>query len=304
MNIVVLGAGAVGGYFGSKLAANENVTFLVRPKRVKQLKKRGLRVQSTYGNFTIQPCIEVEAEKVISPQLVIVALKNYQLEQAVPQLETLVQNGAKILPLLNGVEHLDFLVSKFGEQQVLGGICYIESTLNEENDIIHTSQLHDVVFGPISDGDKPLLSNIRESFEQAAIPVTLSETIVVDMWKKFIFLSTLSGITSVSRKPIVVALADPKLSQFSLDLIKEVVEIARAKEVKLPGDIVDTIFVKLENLSPTMTSSMHRDLEKGMPIELDSLQGFLVRSAEKYSIETPCLRAIYAILHPFKNGQI
>ncbi|MFC0560035.1 ketopantoate reductase family protein [Halalkalibacter alkalisediminis] len=303
MNIVVLGAGAVGGYFGGKLAAKgSNVTFLVRPKRYKQLQKNGLHVKSVAGDFSITPNVVFEASEIDKPDLVIVALKNYHLEEALPQIETLVNNGAKVLPLLNGIKHLDVLTSKFGQEKVLGGLCYIEATLNNESEIVHTSALHEIVFGPLLDTDRIFLRNLKDRFEQAKVPVTLSETILEDMWKKYIFLTSLSGITTATRQPIGVALQDDVTANFLNNVVTEVYEIAQARNILLPENTIEAILTKLHSLSPEMTSSMHRDLEKGLSIELDSLHGYLLTLAEKYQIEVPSIHAIYSLLHPYKNG--
>ncbi|GAE25135.1 2-dehydropantoate 2-reductase [Halalkalibacter wakoensis JCM 9140] len=303
MNIVVVGAGAVGGYFGGKLAkSGEAVTFLVRQKRYEQLTQQGLQVNSIYGDFSVHPHVVTEAKDIQQPELVIVALKNYHLEAAMPELATLVENGAKILPLLNGVEHLDLLTSTFGQDRVLGGICYIESTLNNDNHIVHTSKLHHIVFGSILEGDENFLQKVLTSFEKAHIPSTLSKEIVVDMWKKYTFLTTLSGVTSVLRQPIGVALQDPVMIEFLKELIKEVVVVGMANKINLSQELVTETMTKLQDLPPEMTSSMHRDLEKGLRIELDSIQGYLLKNAKLHTIDTPCLRSIYAFLHPFKNG--
>jgi 2-dehydropantoate 2-reductase len=304
LNIVVLGAGAVGGYFGGKLAhQGYPVTFLVREKRFEQLKKRGLRVDSVNGSFEFTPTLARKVEEVESPDVLIVALKNYHMENALPQIEQFVAKGAKVLPLLNGIEHLDLLISKCGKENVLGGLCYIESTLNEEGDVVQTSPMQDLVFGPLVESQANLAKELKEMMEKAQIKVTLSDLIMEEMWKKYIFLTSLSGITSAMRKPIGVPVQDPVTSLFLKDLIKEVYDIARARDIALAEETVENVFSKMSGLSPNMTSSMHRDLEKGLPLELDSLHGYLINVGAEKNIETPCLRAVYALLHPYKNGK-
>lgn len=305
MNIVVLGAGAVGGYFGGKLAYNGfSVQFLVRKNRYEQLKSRGLNVKSRHGDFSVQPNLVTNVNDIDHPDIVIVALKNYHIDNAFQQLEQLVEKGATILPLLNGIKHLDLLISKFGKEKVLGGLCYIEATLNEEGDVIQTSQLQDIMFGSISQSHSNLLNKLEAMMKESGINGSQSEVILEEMWKKYIFLTSLSSITASTRQPIGVSLQDPVTSSFLKDLISEVFEIAKARNIPLPVDTVDNVFKKLHSLSPTMTASMHRDLEKSLPIELDSLQGYLIEQAQEYGINTPCIKAIYALLHPYKNGGI
>ncbi|MBB6451761.1 2-dehydropantoate 2-reductase [Salirhabdus euzebyi] len=306
MNIVVFGAGAVGGYFGGKLALKGYpVNFLVREKRYEQLKARGLKVESFYGDFTIEPRVVLHTEEIESPDLVIVALKNYHVDQAMPQLEELVNKGAKLLPLLNGMEHLDLFVSKFGKENVLGGICYVASTLNEHGDVVQTSQMQDIYFGPLSNAvDQTFLAEIKAIMKESSIHVTLTDSIIAEMWKKYIFLTSLSGITTATRQPIGIAIQDEVTYSFLYDLLTEIYEVAKAKDVPLAVNTVDTIASKLQNLPTDMTSSMHRDLQKGLRMELDSLHGYLLKEAQKHQLNTPCLRAIYALLHPYKNGNI
>lgn len=303
MNVVILGAGAVGGYFGGKLAlAGNHVTFLVREKRANQLQKRGLRVDSIHGNFSIEPTIALSAKEIEQPDIVIVAVKNYHLEQALPELRELVNKGAKLLPLLNGVLHIDILRETFGDTSVLGGLCQVESTLNADGDIIQTSKMQDLIFGGFANAEDDFLKEVEMMMKKANIDVQCSENILVDMWKKYIFITSLSGITASTRSPIGVALSDKISFDFLKEFIQEIIEVAKVREIPLPEDIFDQLLQKIGSLSPQMTASMHRDLEKGLPMELDSLHGALLTMANKYNVQTPCLNAVYALLHPFKNG--
>lgn len=305
MNIVIFGAGAVGGYFGGRMAeAGFPVTFLVREKRFKQLQQRGLRIQSLNGDFNIEPTLATSPESIDQPDLVIVALKNYHLEGALPALEKLVAKGAKILPLLNGIQHLDVLIDKFGKENVLGGACYIESTLNEDGDVVHTSPMQDIVYGYISDGPINFLDSLEDIMTKSGINVKKSDKILEDMWQKYIFLASLSGITAAVRQPIGAALNDPVTYGFLEDLITEVAEVAKARGVHLPQGIVEFALQKMKSISPTMTASMHRDLEKGLPMELESLHGGLLKMANEHNVSTPCTRAVYALLHPYRNGKV
>ncbi|WP_102346591.1 ketopantoate reductase family protein [Bacillus sp. Marseille-P3661] len=305
MNIVVMGAGAVGGYFGGKLAFKGNrVTFLVRPKRYEQLKKHGLNVYSVHGDFSICPTLAKDVSQIKEPDLVILSLKNYHLNEALPQISELVQKGSKILPLLNGVEHLDLLVSKYGKENVLGGLCQIETTLNSQGDVVQTSHMQDIIFGSLTSEKSQMVNKLEEKMREAGITVTLSENILTDIWRKYIFITSLSGITSALRQPIGVAIKDVETFSFLQEMIKEIVAIAKLKGVFIPEDMGDQIIQMLQNLPPAMTSSMHRDLQKGLPLELDSIQGAVLKFAAEYGVSTPNVKALYSLLHPFKNGSI
>jgi 2-dehydropantoate 2-reductase len=303
VNIVMVGAGAVGGYFGAKLAKSGiPLTFLVRENRYRQLKESGLNVHSVHGNFSIVPQMVRSAKEVDRPEVVILSMKNYHLENALPEIAELVHRGSKVLPLLNGVDHIDTLVSMFGEEKILGGTCYVESTLNQDGDIVQTSPMQDIVFGPLTNVSESWLQKLEDVFKAAEIRVKRSDSILAEMWQKYIFLVTLSGVTSAVRSPIGAILEDEVSKAFLYDLIDEVVRIANAKSLTLPDHASGQILQKLESCPPTMTSSMYRDLIKGLPLELDSLHGSVISMGKRYRIPTPCNKAVYALLHPYKSG--
>lgn len=303
MNFVILGTGAVGGYFGGRLASSgANVTFLVRNRRYQQLEDTGLNVRSIHGDFTVTPSLALTVDAIEQPDVVIVALKNYHLEGALPEIRSLVEKGAKVLPLLNGVQHMDVLVQEFGQDAVLGGLCYIEATLDSDGNVIHTSPMHDIVIGSLASSDETLLEDLESAFKQSGVNVRVSESIMVDMWQKFIFLTSLSSITASIRKPIGPILSDVVSKRFLEDLIQEIISVGEAKQVRLPADAFEQVMNKLNSISPSMTSSLHRDLEKGLPLEIDSLQGAVLEMAQPYEVKTPCVRSVYALLHPYREG--
>lgn len=303
MHIVILGAGAVGGYFGGRLAlGGSSVTFLVREKRFYQLKERGLRVHSVHGDFTITPHLVQSPEEADSVDLVIVAIKNYHLPAALDQIAALVDQGAKILPLLNGIEHMDTLLRAFGPKTVLGGACYVEATLDENGDIVQTSQMHDVIFGPVGDLEPTWIQRVAQEFRRAAVNVSVSPSIMVEMWKKYLFLNTFSAMTAGTRKPIGDVLNDEVALEFLKGLVKEAVSVAKAQEPSLPEDTMDQIMRRFYSIAPGMTSSLHRDLEKGLPLELDSLQGAMIRMGGQHGLDMPKMAAVFALLHPYSVG--
>lgn len=303
MNIVVVGVGAVGGYFGGKMAkAGVPVSFLVREKRFHQLQESGLQIKSVHGDFTIQPTLVRKASEVEKPDVVLISVKNYHLNALWDELSELVNKGAKILPLLNGVGHMDLLVQRFGRDNVLGGLCYLESTLDPNGVIVQTSPMQQIVFGSLREPAPAWLQALANELRQDGVQVTVSDSIISDMWQKFIFLVSLSGITAALRQPIGVAVGDPVTKDFLRDLIEEIQNVALQKQVSLPADTVNQLIQRMESLSPDMTSSMHRDLEKGLPMELDSLQGAVLSMAEELGVKVPSIRSIYSLLHPFKSG--
>lgn len=303
MNIVVLGAGAIGGYFGGRLAqGGACVTFLVREPRYRQLQQRGLRIKSPHGDAILRPTLSHSADDIREPDLVILAVKNYHLASTLPTLQTLVNRGAKVLPLLNGVQHMETLTRALGAGRILGGACYIEATLNADGDVVQTGPMQDVTFGAVEPIDSAFLDDVADWFQRASIPVTLSPHIMVELWQKYVFLATISGITAAARLPVGAILDDPITVSFLRELINEIVEIAHQQQTGLPANLDNIVLSRVQALPRAMTSSLHRDLEKGLPLELDSLQGALIAMGREYGMNTPHLEAIYALLHPFAAG--
>lgn len=313
MKVVVIGAGAVGGYFGGKLAqAGTDVQFLVRPARERQLLQRGLRIQSVHGDFTVaQPNVTTSVEEAARDvEIVIVAVKNYHLDALLPTLDVLVENGADILPLLNGVQHFDTLTARYGSDAVIGGTCVVESTLDENGDVVQSSPMQEVIFGALPDSqahqpDGPKFSRLsafEAALEAAGVKATWSNDVLQDIWTKFLFLTAFSGVTASMRVPIGRVLQDEVSRRFVGGLIEEGVRVATARGVQLPTDVVDQVVQRLYHIDPAMTSSLHRDLDKGMPLEIDSLQGAWVKMGRATEVETPKFSALYAVLHPHRDG--
>lgn len=304
MNIVVMGAGAVGGYFGGRVAAaGVPVTFLVRERRYQQLKEQGLVVHSKHGDFTLTPELARSADEIEQPDVVVLALKNYHLESAYPDIRKLVAKGAKVLPLLNGVVHVDQLAAEFGAENVLGGSCYVEATLNEAGHVLQTSPMHEIVFGPLVSMDEAWLKELEACFQRGGINVRLSASIRVDMWQKMIFLTSFSGITASTRLPIGEIFKAEETGEFFESLVQEIVQVAMAHQEGIPAETAQVVIERTRNLPQTMTSSLHRDLEKGLPLEIDSLQGAVLRLAQAKGISTPSVRAVYALLAPYREGK-
>jgi 2-dehydropantoate 2-reductase len=302
LKFIVFGAGAVGGYFGGRLAnAGVDTTFFVRERRAEVLRSRGLRVQSVYGDFSLEPHVITSPVEVENPDVVILALKNYHLDAAISSLTGFIDKGAVILPLMNGVKHVDRLISLFGEEHVLGGTCSIESTLDQNGDVVHTSKLHNLVYGAFRKVNLSL-EDLDKELQKGGFRVRQSQDIRYDLWQKFLFLTSLSGVTAATGQPVGVILADSESRAFLLDMIGEGCRVARAEGIQLPDNQEELILNGLEKLAPAMTSSMHRDMMKLLPIELDSLQGAMLEMAQSHGMVAPCYKAAYQLLHPYKAG--
>ena len=200
MNILVQGAGALGAYFGGRmLEAGLNVSFFVREKRAAQLTEEGLKINSPEGNFERKDVtVFTSPEKVKNIDLVILAVKGYHLDQAIRQVQTIVQQtGAFVLPLLNGVEHLEILQQAIGKEKVLGGFASIIATLNKQGHVEHTSASSTVKFGALYDEQIEICRQIRKDSSLGKTNLLREESILKHMWKKYIFITAFSGITAM-----------------------------------------------------------------------------------------------------------
>lgn len=304
MNITVIGAGAVGGYFGSRLHdAGVNVTFLVRERRFNQLKEEGLTVESINGDTYIkEPNIVSDVTKIEACDLVILSVKGYHMDGIYPQLEVLVKKGAKILPLLNGMEHYELLKERFGEESVIGGLCYIVTTLDNGR-IVHTSKLHDIVYGPLVEEQATFCEELLPLFEKANMNVTLSKNILNEIWSKYAYITAFSGITTSSRLEIGMIRDTPEALELFKELGKEMYQLAKAYGVDLGDSLVQSFEDRAHQFPRNATSSMHQDLRKGLPLELESLQGGAIRMGEAKGIHLDKVKVIYALLKPFEHGR-
>ncbi|HEU5139991.1 MAG TPA: ketopantoate reductase family protein [Bacillales bacterium] len=304
MNIVILGAGAVGGYLGGRLAeAGVPVSFLVRERRADQLSEKGIRIKSVHGDFSAESVdLYTDAEQIPECDVVIVTVKGYQVEGAMPQLRTLVAKGAKILPFLNGMEHFRFMEESFGEENVLGGLAFIISTLDENGGIVQTSEQHDFVFGALRESQKAFCNRLETTLSGANVNVKNSDHILRDLWQKYTFITAFSGITTASRLPIGKVRENQETLKLFQTMIEEMQALATVNKIDLGERLVDAVTEQVRGLPEEGTSSMHQDLRKGMPIEVESLHGGALRIAKEKGVKLPTIQTIYALLKPYEQG--
>ncbi|MGI6187795.1 MAG: 2-dehydropantoate 2-reductase [Brevibacillus sp.] len=303
MNVLVLGAGAVGGYFGARLAEKgENVTFLVRKRRQEQLLKRGLRVHSVHGDIHLdQPQLIVAGEAAGPFDVVILSNKAYHLDDSLESIAPYVGEQTVVIPLLNGIAHMEQLWARFGRERVLGGLCFIETTLNEDGDVVQTSPTHEAVFGEWEGGRSERVDAIERAFVGTAATIRASANIQRDMWHKYLFITTLSGMTTLMNAavgPIRDAVYGMELTR---QLAEEAAAVMRALHAPIDEDIVEKQMKTFQNLGYGMKSSMLRDMEKGLPVEADHLQGYLLRRAEELGVAAPLLKVVYNNLKVYER---
>ncbi|MBB5325332.1 2-dehydropantoate 2-reductase [Anoxybacillus tepidamans] len=294
MRVLVVGAGGVGGYFGGRLLEKgEDITFLVRERRKKQLEEHGLVIRSVHGDVVLTPKTLVNGEKAEPFDVVIFSNKAYHLQEAIRDAKPYVGKTTMILPLLNGMAHMEVLWSEFGKENVLGGLCFIETTLAPDGTIVQSSPSHDVRFGEWSGEVTERIQALHNLFSNCNARFRLSEHIVTDMWHKYLFIATMSGVTTLFRAPMGPVRSGEYGQEILFALLKEIAAIMRAHGAPIADDIEEKQLVQMNEMSPEMKSSMQRDMEKGHMVEADHLQGYLLQLAKQYQIDAPLLKAVY-----------
>jgi 2-dehydropantoate 2-reductase len=303
MKILIVGAGAIGGYFGGRLMEKgEEVTFLVREKRKKQLEKSGLVVRSVNGDFEGTPALITAEQNDHEFDVIILTTKSYQLKGAMEDIRPYVKEGTMILPLLNGIAHIDELVSVFGEDRVVGGLCFVETTLDQDGTIIQTSPINQLVFGERTGEKTERILKLQEVFNGTKAEFVLSENINQDMWHKYLFIATMSGITTAMSSPVGPILELETGRRTIAALLEELSLIMKTIGAPIKDSIAQEQFERINMMDPGMKSSMQRDVEKSLPIEADHLQGFLLEQAASHKLPVPVLETIFTKLALYEKN--
>ena len=303
MRILVVGAGAVGGYFGGRLIeAGCNVTFLVRPKRAVQLAKNGLVIKSRFGNVTLKAPPTVQASELHRDfDLIVLSCKAYDLDAAIDSFAPAIGPGTAILPLLNGMRHLDFLDERFGAARVLGGQCLISAKLDDTGSILHLNDSHLLTFGEREGNRSPRIDGIAAEIGKAKFELRASSVILLEMWEKWVFLATLAAITCLMRSAIgdIEAAGGARLA---LDLLEECRSSAASAGFAPRAEFLERTRSTVTAPGSLLTASMLRDIEDGAPIEADHVLGDLVRRGDRVlSPDRSLLRLAYMHLKAYES---
>ncbi|MFZ3591142.1 ketopantoate reductase family protein [Bacillus sp. DJP31] len=305
MRILIVGAGAIGGYFGGRLLEKEeDVTFLVRAGRKNQLQENGLYIQSVNGNVALRPKLITEKENTASFDVILVSTKAYHLNGVLDSIAPFVGENTMILPLLNGISHVELLQNRFGKESVIGGLCFIESTLDLEGNVVQSSPIHDLVFGAMSGERTERIEQLEKVFSGTKATFRLSDDIVSEMWHKYLFITTLSGVTTLMRSPIGPIREAIGGTETISHLVKELATVMRAVGAPIRDHIEQVMQDRVNTLGYEMKSSMQRDMEKGLQVEADHLQGYIYNLAKRENIEVPVLQMIYSNLKVYERSLI
>jgi len=303
MRILLVGAGAIGGYFGGRLLqAGRDVTFLVRPKRASELAGTGLVIKSTGGDVTLRNPPTVLAERIGEKfDVVLLSCKAFDLDDAIKSFAPGVGPNTSIIPLLNGMRHLDELDRKFGTERVLGGLCAIAVTLNEARAVVQLAPMQSLHFGERDGRKSERVRAISEIFVSGNFGAAASEHILEDMWEKWVFLASLAASTSLMRTSVGNILAAPGGKDFLLGVLDECGAIATAEGYPPGGPSFQRTRGLLTTEGSAMTASMFRDIKAGLPVEADHVIGDLVSRADAAKIPVQRLRIAYTHLKAYEK---
>jgi 2-dehydropantoate 2-reductase len=306
MRIAVVGAGGVGGFFGGKLAsAGHDVTFVARGRHLEAILANGLVVESTTGNFTVAPARAVERLADVGPvDIAMLCVKLWDVEPTAPALAPLLSGGGVVVPFQNGVDSPATLQRVLGEDKVLGGVAYIAATIRQPGVIAHTGTMARLTVGAFD----PRLASQAAAFAAACAAAGVACENAVDirqaLWKKYVFLAAMSGVTSLARQPVGVVRADADLRAAFAAAMQEAVAVAKAHAVDLGDDFVARQLTFIDTLPAEMRSSMQNDLAAGNRLEAPWLAGGVARMARAVGVPAPVNATIFAALKPYVDGTV
>lgn len=305
MNITVMGAGAVGGYFGGLLAkAGNKVTFVARGPHLEAIRKYGLKVKSDRGSFTV-PVAATDNPLAVGPsKLILFTVKTYDTELALASVKSMLNDDTIVLTLQNGTESYRTLVNVLGADRVLAGAAYIESRIKGPGVVQQTGSVVRIVFGQVNGERAPVSRAINKTFVEAGIDCELSSNVLGELWTKFIFIAAVAGLTSACRARLGTLLNNAEYKELLMTAMNEIEAVGLNQGVSLDADVVERTMKYVEGAVKNITASMHTDLESGRRLELEALNGAVVRMGREGRIDTPVNSLLYLMLKPHINGTV
>jgi 2-dehydropantoate 2-reductase len=302
LRILIVGAGAVGGYFGGRLAqAGRDVTFLVRPSRAKQLSRDGLRIISPYGDAVLSPKL-ISADKIDAPyDIIFLSVKAYALEAAMNDFAAAVGRETMIFPVLNGMRHIDILTKRFGEHAFIGGVCLVAAEIDHQGRIVQLADFQRLVYGERNGESTPRLEALNATLQGAGFDARLSPEIMQAMWEKWVQLASLGAITCLMRGTIGEIVAALGGAELSIDALNESVAVATACGQKPSEKVLSRHATAMTAPGSSLTSSMYRDLRNGAPVEADHILGDFIERGSARGVATPLLKAAFVNLRIYQN---
>ena len=292
MRILIVGAGATGGYFGARLAeAGRDVTFLVRAARAVQLRRTGLAISSPNGDLALTPHL-LETGQAASPfDVVLVALKAYALEAALDDIARVVGPETMLVPFLNGMRHLDTLSGRFGERTVLGGVCMVATTLKPDGSIVQLAPFQEIVYGERDGSASDRVAALDGAMQGAGFKARASSAIMQEMWNKWMLLASGGALTCLLRGTVGDVVAAAGGTAVAHRVVDEVMSVAAAEGYAPSEATNDRVRTTLTAKSSPFATSMYRDLSGGLPVEAEQILGDMVARAGGFGLAVPLLEA-------------
>jgi 2-dehydropantoate 2-reductase len=304
MRIAIVGTGGLGGYFGGRLAAaGADVAFLARGAHLEALRTGGLRIESPNGNLHLPRVLATDDPSTVGAvDVVFFTVKLYDTEAAFPLLPPLIGPDTVVIPFQNGVESVEMLSRTVERPHLACGTSYVQAGIAEPGVIRHIA-LDRLIFGELDGVRTPRLERLFDICRDAGVSPTLSDQIEVELWSKFVHLSVLSGMTSVTRSSVGPLRDDPDLFAMWQAALVETIAVGRARGIPLPRSLFDDLITLAQQVPAQAGSSMLQDLERHRRLELPWLSGAVVRMGRALDIETPIHRFIATVLKPHVNGR-
>ncbi len=304
MQILVVGAGAVGGYFGGRLVqANRNVTFLVRAKRAEGIEANGLQIVSPHGDVTLHPKTTTASQLARPYDLILLGVKSYALSSAMNDFAPAVGPETMILPVLNGMRHINLLTERFGKPAVLGGVCIVATEIDEQGRILQLADFQTLSYGELDGKNAPRLEKLDATLRGAGFGAAISSNILQDMWEKWVQIAAVGIVTCLMRGNIGEVVSIPGGADLSRSALRECAEIASACGHRPSDEFLERQTAQITAQGSQLTSSMYRDLKKGAPVEVDAILGDLLEHGRKNGLTTPILQAAFVNLSIYERGR-
>ncbi|GAA4273447.1 2-dehydropantoate 2-reductase [Aquimarina gracilis] len=301
MHIVIIGVGGVGGYFGGKIAnSGQKVTLIARGKHLEAIQKNGLQVKSINGDFVAKPYMTTDnIDEVEKADLILICTKSWQVAEAANKIIPILKEDTIVIPLQNGADNVEKIQSIIDPKHVVGGLCKIYSKIEAPGIISHFGYDPEVVFGEVNKEQTSRVHLIKKMFNYAGFRNTISKDITADIWKKFMFIATVSGLGALTRATLG-EMYRHGLVEILEETAQEIYTIAIAKNVNLPKNSVGNTIKFISKQPHDSTASTQRDIIEGRPSELDNFNGFIVKEGQKLGIPTPVNKFIYSCLQPME----
>ncbi len=305
MRIAAMAAGAVGAYFGGRMAAaGHDVAFIARRAHLDAIRKNGLIIKSVHGDLQLKNVIATDDPNEVGPvDVILFAVKLWDTETAAKLAFPMVGPDTRIITLQNGVDSFERVAPVLGAERTIAGTAYIATVVSEPGVISHTSKFAMMRCGRVDGRPDAKLNAFADAAKAAKLDVSVMDDMNSERWQKFIFLSSMAGVNCMTRLPIGKVLADPDTRAFYRQLLSECFAVGKAKGVALPPDYVNDRMTFSDNAPPGMKASMLHDLEAGNRLELDWLTGKVVALGKELGVPTPASEAVYAAVKLHRMGR-